>query len=110
MNPLEPYEDERLGHFKYYKLADSIPICFLVDKEGYRYGALVPGSTRGSLERDATKLSKFDKDTHEFDSIDMMEFLQLVRDYVRPPPVGELSEETKAAYRAYLEGLRARGN
>ena len=50
MNPLEPYKDEQLGHFEYYKLADSIPICFLVDKEGYRYGALVPGSTRGSLE------------------------------------------------------------
>lgn len=92
---------DQFSHFEYYLLG-SIPVCFLVDKEGQRYGARVPSSVSGMLEHDATKLSKFSWDTDEFTKITETEFHRRVLTYVQPAPVCDLSAETLHLYNSYL--------
>jgi hypothetical protein len=95
-------DHERFSHFEYYLFGSSIPVCFKLDKQGHRYGALVPGDVSGSLEHDATRIFQFHTETHEFDEISEAEFINRVLTYVKPPPIRDLSPETMQKYKDYL--------
>lgn len=95
-------QDDRFSHYEYYRFASSTPVCFRVDKSGFRYGASLPAKAKGSLEPDATFLSKRDSNPDEFHPIDKDEFEQRVRDFVfREIPKSQIAE-VHELYRKYL--------
>lgn len=86
MQPDEP-KDPNFSHYEYHLLVDTIPVRFMIDHEGRKYGAHRPGDKPGTLKPDVSLLSKFDREAIDFTEIGKAEFEQRLRDYVRRPPV-----------------------
>lgn len=93
----------RLSRYEYYVFANHTPVCFLVSKDGNRYGARRPGKEKGSLEPDATLLSTYDLGAEEFSPIGEQEFSQRVRDFSpRDKPAAGQLKEVQDLYSKYL--------
>jgi hypothetical protein len=83
----EEATDPHFNRYEYHLLVDSIPVRFMIDHEGRKYGAHRPGDKPGTLKPDVSLLSKFDREAIDFTEIGKAEFEQRLRDYVRRPPV-----------------------
>jgi hypothetical protein len=83
--PAKP--DPNFSHYQHYLLVDTIPVRFLIDHQGRRYGAEGPGEKQGTLMPNVRLLSQFDNNEIDFTPIGEEAFKQRLRDYVRRPPV-----------------------
>lgn len=93
--------DPRFSRAEYYLLNGNMPVSFLLDADGNRYGARKPGVQQGTLVPDATLLSRFDANPEDFSPVGEEVFRQAVRNYETAPAV-TASSETIGAYEAYL--------